>query len=274
MPIPIICSCSAKLKVGDHLKGKQIKCPTCGALIPVGVAEGGGEGFQPAGSEEGRLKTCPTKAPAAQTTEPVLQQSPLSEAERDALEEELQKDEQLLWAGKPDGRAAFLRGLIFTVGLGVFALFVLGALIAFAVAGDLKSGEGKVVAAVLILVTLAAAGAGAAAPYLNRWRMGKTFYAITTKRALAWDCDWAGKVARKAYGPADMANLKRSALGGGGKNDVGDLVFGLKAKTRKTARGTIKTFSRYGFFYVPRAGEVEKLLRETLVDPFLDKLYE
>jgi hypothetical protein len=257
MPIPVICSCSAKLKVGDHLKGKHIKCPKCGALIPVGGPEG-----------------APPAAPApAPTSEAVLQQSPLSDAERDAVEGELEKDERLVWAGKPDARGSFLRGLVVTIGLGVLALFVLGAVIALAVAGGFKGTEGTIVAVVLTLVFLAAVAAAAAAPFLNRWRMGKCFYAFTTKRALAWNCDWAGKVALNVYGPGDLANLKRSVLGGGA-DGVADLVFGMKAKTRKTAQGTVKTFSRYGFFVVARAAEVEKLLRETLVDPFMDKLYE
>src|SRR5579871_3506362 len=105
MPIPVICACSAKLKVGDHLEGKHVKCPKCGALIQVGGAEGG-----------------PAAAPApAPTSEAVLQRSPLSDAEREAVEGELKEDERLVWAGKPDARAAFLRGLIVTVGAGLFA---------------------------------------------------------------------------------------------------------------------------------------------------------
>jgi hypothetical protein len=258
MPIPVICACSAKLKVGDHLKGKHIKCPKCGALLPVGTVEGG----SPA---------APAPAPAA-PPEAVLQQAPLSEAERASIEAEVEKDERLLWAGKPDLRAAFLRGLVFTIGLGAVALVLFIAIVSLAVAGGFKGAEGTIVAVVLVLAILAAVGAGAAAPYLFRWRMGKTFYAFTTKRAMAWDCDWGGKVSLHVYGPGDMAKLSLSSLSSG--SGVGDLIFGLKARTKKTAQGNIKTFSRYGFFMVPQAAEVEKLLRETLVDPFLDKLYE
>jgi hypothetical protein len=261
MPIPVICACSAKLKVGDHLKGKHIKCPKCGALIPVGASEGGAPAAAP--------------APPAATTEAVLQQSPLSEQERDAVEEELDKDERLVWAGKPDSRAAFLRGFVITGGLGFGAVVVLVILIVVAATVGFSGTGGTIALVFLVLFILALIGGGIAFPYLNRWRMGKTFYAFTTKRALAWNCTWGGQIVRNSYEPADMAKLHRQNLTYTSSDDgVGNLIFGAKVRTRQTAQGTVNIISRYGFFLVPRAGEVEKLLRETLVDPFMDKLYE
>jgi hypothetical protein len=258
MPIPIICSCSAKLKVADHLRGQHIQCPKCGTVHPVGAANG-----------------APAPAPALppKTTEAVLQQSPLSDPERDALESELDRGERLVWAGKPDARTAFLRGWLLTGGLGFAAVVVLVILIVVATTVGLKGSGGVITAVLLGVFFLGLIGLGVAAPYLNRWRMGKTFYAFTTKRALAWDCGWVGKVALNVYEPADMATLSRQNLTRG-DDGVGNLIFGVKVQTKKTREGTVRRYRRYGFFLVPRAAEVEKMLREVLVDPFLDKLYE
>ncbi len=259
MPIPVVCSCSAKLKVGDHLKGKHIKCPKCGALVPVGVANG--------------TPAAPAPAKAPPTTKEVLEHSPLSEAERDTLEGELDKDERLVWAGRPDPRAAFLRGIVYTVALGVVAFILLVIVIIMMSVVGFKDTGGTVVFVLIGLLGLAAAGGAAAAPYAHRWRMGKVFYAFTTKRALVWGCTWAGKTFLNVYGPSDMAQL--SLQGGGGDADaVGSVIFGVRVKTTQTRQGTVRTAYGYGFFLVPRAAEVEKLLRETLLNPYLDKLYE
>jgi hypothetical protein len=205
----------------------------------------------------------------------VLQQSPLSEAERDTLEGELEKDERLVWAGKPDLRMAFLRGWIATAGLASGAVMVLIVLLVIAFTAGFHGSGGIIAVVLLVLLILALLGAGFAAPYLNRWRMGKTFYAFTTKRALAWNCTWGGKVVHNAYDPADLAKLYRQNLTyTSGDDGVGNLIFGVKVRTRETTEGTMRIVTRYGFFLVPRAAEVEKLLRETLVDPFMDKLYE
>ncbi len=258
MPIPVVCSCSAKLKVGDHLKGKHIKCPKCGSLIPVGVATG----------------TPAAAAPAPPpSTKAVLEQSSLSESERDALEGELDKGERLVWADKPDARTAFLRGFIVTAALGSVAFVLILITIIMLVTVGTKDTGGVVVFLILGAIGLAAAGGAAAAPYLNRWRMRKVFYAFTTKRALVWDCSWSGKVTLSTYDPADLAKTYRQTLS---RQDdgVGSVVFGVTVRTRQTARGTVQTYTRHGFMLIPRAATVEKLLRATLIDPFLDKLYE
>jgi hypothetical protein len=259
MPIPVVCSCSAKLKVGDHLKGKHIKCPKCGSLIPVGVANG-----TPAAP-------APVKPPPS--SKAVLEQSSLSESERDAVEGELDKGERLVWADKPDVRTAFLRGFIVTAALGSVALVMFIVLIVLIVAMGFKDTGGVVVFLILGAIFLAALGGAIAAPYANRWRMSKVFYAFTTKRALAWNCAWSGKIALNVYEPADMAKLYRQNLSRG-EDGVGNLIFGVSVQTKKTREGNVQTFTRYGFFMIPRAATVEKMLRETLLDPFLDKLYE
>jgi hypothetical protein len=228
------------------------------------------------GTANGAVPAAPVaRAPAKPppSTKAVFEQSPLSEAERDAVEGELEKSERLVWAGKPDARMAFLRGWLYGAGWLSGGLMILIILIVIACIEGLKGGMGMMVVVILGGMFLGTVGLGIATPYANRWRMGKTFYAFTTKRALAWNCTWGGKIVLNTYDPADMAKLYRQNISGG-DDGVGNLIFGVSVQTKKTREGNVQTYRRYGFFLVPRAATVEKLLRETLLDPFLDKLYE
>jgi hypothetical protein len=257
MPIPVICPCSAKLKVGDHLAGKQIKCPKCGSLIFVGSGDG----------PPGAPPPPPLAAAPAPAAEQVLAESGYSDKERERLEDTLEEGEHLLWAGKPVPGAAFFAGWIFS---SIFFFGALVCLICMAIVIGNNIGGAGVVACVLFAVLFIAAGM--AMPFLNRRRYGLIAYAVTDRRALAWDADWLGRVSAQVYKPAQL-----SKMGGMGTTaaGVGSLVFGRKVVTRKTQHGTQQFAGMpYGFFYIPRAAEVERLMREQLIDPFTDKLYE
>src|SRR5829696_855722 len=89
MPIPIICPCSARIKAGDHLQGKHVKCPKCGGSLAVGGANG----------VHGAAPVIAAKAEAPlPTTVQVLRDSGLEAEERERLEAELDIGEGLLWA--------------------------------------------------------------------------------------------------------------------------------------------------------------------------------
>jgi hypothetical protein len=56
MPIEFSCSqCGKRLRVGDDAAGKQAKCPSCGAVQPVPVADRAPEAAQPARDNSQRL---------------------------------------------------------------------------------------------------------------------------------------------------------------------------------------------------------------------------
>jgi hypothetical protein len=254
MPIPVICPCSAKLKVGDHLAGKQIKCPKCGSLIVIGSANGA-------------PPPPPAAAPAAPAAAQVLEESGFSEQERQRLEEALEEGERLLWAAKPLPRMAFFAGWIYG---GFFFFGTLVSLICMGVViGNDVGGIGVVFC---ILFALAFAAAGVATPFLNRRRYERVAYALTNRRALAWDADLLGRVTPKVYVPAELSKMSAMPTTADG---VGSLIFGRKAVRRRTQHGTQTVLGPpYGFFYIARAADVERLLREQLIDPFTDKLYE
>ena len=108
---------------------------------------------------------------------------------------------------------------------------------------------------------------------MKRWYKRLTTYAVTTKRALAWVPDWFGKIKFVSYDPGDMAKLYRVEIAKS-EGGVGNLIFGSFVKEKKTKEGIERSTYIYGFWLVPRAAHVEKLIREHLVDPLLDRLNE
>ncbi len=269
MPIPVICSCSAKLKVGDHLQGQHIKCPKCGSVIPVGTANGSAP--VPAAPPPAPRATPP--APPAASTKQVLEESGLSPEERERLEAELERDERLLWAGKPVERFVFLRAWGISVGFFFGVVVVVVIMILTANHGLAKDFMGVLTMLFLGTVALGFAGAGAGWPFLQRWYARKTTYAVTTKRALIWGRTRFGKATFGAYDPADLAKFYRVDVSKG-SDPIGHLIFGTQVTRRKTKDGIVETHHRYGFFLIRRAAEVERMIRDHLVDPLLDKLYD
>jgi len=257
MPIPLICPCSAKLRVADHLQGQHIKCPRCGALHAVGAANG----------EAASTTGAPPSEPAPADTETVLSRSPLAAGERDQLRDLLDEGEQVVWADKPDADAAFRFGWIFAGFFGVVAFVLLLVLVGVLVSGG-SDGFLIVFALFLGVLVLGLAGAGVAAPFFQRWRYGKTFYAFTDRRALAWTCDLLGRTRLKTYPPAALGSIRCMARDEG----LGSLMFGAQEIKRKD--GQVAGVIFHGFFYIKNARSVEKLMRQRLVDPFMDKLYE
>jgi hypothetical protein len=256
MPIPIICPCSAKLRVNDRLKGQYIQCPKCGSVHPVGNVNG---------------STVAPPRPAS--TAQALSQSGLSDGERALLEQQLEDGERVVWAGKAAERIAFLRGLVATVGLGGFALVLLIVLVILLAQGVLSGTAGVVGGGFVGLLIVGCLAAGGAWPFWERHRARRTFYAITTRRALGWFCNLLGRVKLQVFEPAAVAGVQRMAFGKG-SDAPGHLIFGARIVTRRIGDATHQYVERWGFFNVPRAAEVERVLRETLIDPFLEQTYD
>jgi hypothetical protein len=197
----------------------------------------------------------------------------LTASDRALLEEQLEAGERVVWAGKPAERLAFLGGLVATAGFGLVALILLIVLLVWIFAGALE-GAGLVVTA-LILGTLILAFAAAAAgwPFWARHRARKTFYAITTRRALGREVDLLGRAKLHVYEPAAVAGVLPMVFGKG-PDAVGHLIFGAAVVTERIAGMRMRYYRRWGFFNLPHATEVERVLRETLIDPFLEQTYD
>lgn len=267
MPIPVICSCSAKMKVGDHLAGKHIKCPKCGSVIAVGGPNGAAP--MPALAPPVPVAV----APPAPSAGEVLGQSGLSDDERERLADELETGEGLLWAGKPASGWAFFYGWAIGAGLIFMAIILLVVLAITGRDGLFKDGFSTLFTVILGGGGLGCLAAGIIWPYYRRWLTNKVVYAVTTKRALAWLPDYFGKIRLFTYDGSDMPKLYRSDVTQG-PDGVGSLVFGTVVKKRQTREGTVRSYYSYGFFLIRGAARVEKLLRDTLVEPYLEKMYD
>jgi hypothetical protein len=214
----------------------------------------------------------PAAAPPAAAAP--LGQGALSDHERELLEAQLEKGERVVWADKPDERAAFLRGWIVSVAWLFGAAFVTTIVVILAVQGVFSGVVGVLVLAVLGAVAAGLIGLTVGWPFWARRRARRTFYAFTNHRALGWFCGLLGRVQLMVFEPAALAGVHLQYVTGG-PDAVGDLVFGARTVTRRVAGGGSHQYvERYGFFLVRRAPEVEKLLRQTLVDPFLEKVYD
>src|SRR5262245_19405165 len=154
MPIPIICTCAAKLRVSDRLKGMQIQCPRC---LKVHQVVGGP-------SSNGHAAAAPP--PLAD----VLQGSGLSPDEQERLRAELQPDEALVWAGKPVARNALIMGAAFST---VFFFQTIVLVIILVMAG---SAVGWVVGTLLGIVATLVTLAGIACPFYNQFRYVNSAY--------------------------------------------------------------------------------------------------
>jgi hypothetical protein len=271
MPIPILCPCSAKLRVNDRLRGLQIQCPRCGSVHSVGGANG-----TPAAPSAAPPPVPVSVRPAAAPAPPLpadtaatLSQSDLTESDRALLEQHLQAGERVVWAGKPSERMALMVGLVATGFLGVTALVLLIVFVSLLATGNLNVVGGLFVG--LLLVAFAAAGA--AWPFWARHRARRTFYAITTQRALGWDIDLLGRATLNVYEPAEVAGVKPMIFAKG-PDAPGHLFFRAGFVNERIFGMKLRYYRRWGFYNLQRAREVERILRETLIDPFLEQTYD
>jgi hypothetical protein len=265
MPIPLICPCTAKLRVADHLKGQYIKCPRCGAFHSIGApnghaAQNGQEVILPGSSRNAD--------PASADSETVLAQAAFCDAERDQIQDLLEPGEQVIWADKPDTQAAYRSGWIFG-GILCGAAFVLLVITISAIAST--GGNSAVIGVGVFLGVLALAliGAGIAAPKYMRWRYAKNFYVATDRRALVWASNFFGRPKLRVYPPAKLTRMQSMGVRADG---LGTLLFGRELV--KNRRGQVRGIVVHGFFFIRNVPQVEKLLRDRLVDPLTDRLSE
>jgi len=113
-------------------------------------------------------------------------------------------------------------------------------------------------------------------PYFRVVQARKTAYAITNRRAIVMTPGIIGGIPHfDFYNPDQLTNVWRrgSWLFA---DDAGDVVFKtvLVITTSRSARGGSSSSIRktyYGFLAIHKTREVEKLVREKLVNPYLAK---
>jgi hypothetical protein len=126
----------------------------------------------------------------------------------------------------------------------------------------------------LPLILLIPAVGGVVVPVL-RWKLAQgTIYALTNRRALVYKQGLFGPT-RESYSPLEVAQMRRadSWL----FQAAGDVIFRSVTviTTSRNSRGgssSSTSTTHYGFLAIAHVKEVEKLVRETLIDRFVDKL--
>lgn len=201
---------------------------------------------------------------------------------REQIEEELSKGEKMLWCGQPARRVVMVRAILFFCILGsllfIFAaVFLVIGLVGLGKKGNdvtmflLPGGLFMVISIGMMLM-----------PIYKIWQAGRTCYVLTNRRAIVWACNWYGGINMENYNPAQVVNMFRRDMWFFGKG-AGDLVF--KTVTvittthhhggpRNAYRGssTSATTYYYGFLSVENVRQIEKMVRECLVDKLVDKL--
>jgi phage FluMu protein Com len=292
MPISISCTdCSKKLRVADTLAGKAIKCPQCTTVLRVpGTATATttkpaaavakpeppvdeDENVKPAPGAVRRKPSAapgdPIDAPAASRSVP--EASDLPEELREMVRGELTKGERLIWLGQPDAKLILLRA---------YAVCAVGIVVMLLMTGEgvrkLASGpRERSVGAILIAIGVLGCAVAAGVPFFQRWKATKSCYVLTSRRAFVFD--------RNTMGFPQMTIYSAGELGGMRRRDwwffenAGDVIFRTKvtieiSNTRSRGLDIRRRTTYYGFLAVRHPQKVEALVRETLVDPILDKL--
>jgi hypothetical protein len=195
--------------------------------------------------------------------------------------------EKPVWIGQPNPKLVLLRsgGYFAFGGIGILAalIWLVASLLpaspaaarvqpgqkAAAPAPAAHPGISRMVPIGLFLVSACIA----AVPCLH-WRSARrTGYAITTRHALVYTQGLFG-VTRDSYAPLEVSGMRRSNSWLAG--DSGDLIFRTVHVITRSRKATtwsdkVKTI-HYGLLAIDRLDEVEHLVRETLIDPFVDRL--
>jgi hypothetical protein len=276
--VSIVCACGATVLAPAALAGQAVKCPQCAA--PISIPANGGAAARPGSYREDGPIAADLKAKTLAGLDP---------------------NEKLVWIGQPVPKLIFVRGSAPLVGGVVVALVALIWLLL--VLAPPKADAGKQVQApqqpgkkasgakkeqqpatpaartnekstVLLPVGLfLISGCFAAVPLVRVRTARRTCYALTNRRALVYKEGWFGPT-RDSYPPLEVAGMqpRHSWIFKGS----GDLIFRtVKVISTSSSRGrwtqSVKT-KHYGFLAIAQIHDIEKLVRETLIDRFVDKL--
>jgi hypothetical protein len=191
------------------------------------------------------------------------------------VRQELTAGEQLLWGGQPSPRVTRVKGLAVA---GVCSLLVL---VAGAVATTvLALTEGPAIetwpllagCGLFILIGLAGMLLG---PITQKRLAARTAYAITNRRAIVHRPKLFGATALGSYGPVQLQQMVRRDwwLVQG----AGDLMFATQKPlavhgSHGSSSNVREKIDRFGFLGIDEPMAVEKLLRQVLVNPLVDKI--
>lgn len=265
---PATCACGAALQATDNQAGRSLKCPQCEATLVV-----------------------PSRAAARTATgpQPCQEDSDVPADLKAKILAELGSNEHLVWIAQPVAALVFRRSLGYLVGGGLVAALTLlwlvigfiGSSAASAPAGKKAVGMQRAPAHPTIpgigtfpIILLVGAACCMAVP-LYRWKMAqRSCYALTNRRALVLRPSLFGPN-RESYPPMEVMRMRRGdswLLAGGGDLIFRSVTTVTTSRSSRTGSSRSVSTTHYGFLDIARVKEVEKLVRETLIDPLADRL--
>jgi hypothetical protein len=200
----------------------------------------------------------------------------LPEEQAEAIRNQLESKERILWAGKPVPKIFVWRAAPFGCG----TLVCWGAAIATFVT---LSGQRDVPGVMKYLMPIGIFLLGFVfllAPLFASKRAARTFYALTNKRALVWEGGWLFGNSFEEYGPARLSGMKKQTSWI--MKGAGDLVFKeeihVTTTTNRDSRGRYAGTStsvrvvQHGFLGIADVNEIEKLIRREIIDKMMRAL--
>jgi len=282
MAISSVCACGAEIEAPDELAGQSVKCPQCEAAVNIPGSAGAS---QPSAREENHRDN---------GTAPIARKEPAGadnyredgEVPADLKEKalaDLNGNEKVIWIAQPLQALVLRRSMGWLIGGGIAALIGLVMMMGSLASKPAPAAPGRPAPPPTsnifgsFSMILFVGGLCCAAVPLYRWKMATgTCYVLTNRRALVYKQGLFGP-SRESYAPSEVADMRRadSWLMDGG----GDLIF-RTVKTISTSRNpqggsssTVRT-THYGFLAIAHVKEIDKLVHETIIDRFVDKLNE
>ena len=270
--VSVGCACGLTIEVPAGLAGKSVKCPECSAAVSV-----------PAPEYDAGPVVHFEKYPEDGTIPEDLKAKALAE---------LDPREKIVWVGQPVPALIFVRHsawlVIACIGLVITAGWFINALSSAKAADAVQQKAvtqqaGKTAAApkkesgpnLLIPLVFSCVWLGLASVPVVHWHFAKrTCYVLTNRRALVYKEGLFGPM-RESYPPVEVANMRQSnswVFSG-----HGDLIFRTvlvisSSSNRNGVWSQRVTQRHFGFLAVAQVQEVGRIVRETLIDRFVEKL--
>jgi hypothetical protein len=259
------------MEAADDLAGQSVKCPQCAAAVSLPAADS-------AANETARVEDC-------------IEAGPIPADLKQRVVAELGTKEQLVWMGRPDGAIVFRRSLGYLVVGGlvalISALWLLGAMFSKPVPPAppvAKAGKQAVKTPPPPVATKTNPWAPAGflvgsicfslVPVV-RWKLAqRQCYALTNRRALVFKQGLFGPTF-ESYSPLEVSAMRRSdswVFKGGGDLIFRSVTVIRSSYSQRTGTSRSVRTTHYGFLAIANVRQIERLVRETLIDRFVDRL--
>ena len=283
MAISSVCACGAEIEAPDELAGQSVRCPQCAASVAIPGSAGGAQApaREESHRENGAAPGVPREAPRVDN---YREDGEVPADLKEKILADLNANEKVVWLAQPVPALVVRRSLGWLIGGGIAALLgllmIMGGLFSKAPApvpgrpAPPPAPAGNILGSFSMIIFIGGLCC-AVVPPLYRWKMAQgTCYALTNRRALVYKQGLFSPT-RESYAPNEVAGMRRadSWLMDGG----GDLIFrtvktiSTTYNSRGGANSSITT-THYGFLAIAHVKEIDKLVRETIIDRFVDKL--